>query len=112
MERDRLKSILESLLFAADGPVTLARIREMDVARRELIVRVDELRADEKKTKAAVELLARLVEREQALVGAQSVVATVGFDRAALAGTARATCLPSRPAVGSGNIPAPRSTSR
>src|SRR3989338_162621 len=48
MERDRLKSILESLLVAADGPVTLARIREIlgEVERKEIEALLEELQSE------------------------------------------------------------------
>lgn len=48
MERDRLRSILESLLFAAEGPLTIARIREIvgDAERREIVGAVEELKAE------------------------------------------------------------------
>jgi segregation and condensation protein B len=41
MEREDIKSIIESLLFVADGPLTLQRIQEViDAARKEEIVSV------------------------------------------------------------------------
>jgi segregation and condensation protein B len=45
MERDRLKSILESLLFAAEGPLTAHRIREIvgGVEKREIEALLEEL---------------------------------------------------------------------
>lgn len=48
MERDRLKSILESLLFAADSPVTVARIREIvgEVDRKEIVALLEELQSE------------------------------------------------------------------
>ncbi|MBI2998418.1 MAG: SMC-Scp complex subunit ScpB [Deltaproteobacteria bacterium] len=48
MERDRLKSILESLLFAADGPVTVARIRDIlgEVERKEIEALLEELQSE------------------------------------------------------------------
>lgn len=48
MERDRLRSILESLLFAAEGPLTIARIREIlgEMERKEIVAAVEELKAE------------------------------------------------------------------
>ena len=48
MERDRLKSILESLLFAAEGPLTIQRIIEVmeGVERKEILFLLQELQAE------------------------------------------------------------------
>jgi segregation and condensation protein B len=45
MERDSLKSILESLLFAADGPLSVGRLREVigDVEKKEIETLLAEL---------------------------------------------------------------------
>lgn len=48
MERDRLKSVLESLLFAADGPLTIHGISEVleGVDKKDVSAAIDELQSE------------------------------------------------------------------
>jgi segregation and condensation protein B len=48
MERDQLKSVLESLLFASEGPVTLARLAEVveGVERQEIAAVLADMQAE------------------------------------------------------------------
>lgn len=48
MERDRLKSILESLLFAAEGPLTVQRMNSVikEVDKKEIIAALQELQSE------------------------------------------------------------------
>lgn len=48
MERDRLKSILESLLFVAEGPLTVHRLSEVfeGIERKGIVAALEELRAE------------------------------------------------------------------
>src|SRR3954470_12302524 len=48
MERDQLKSILESLLFASEAPVTIARLSEVfeDIERKEIVAALEEMQAE------------------------------------------------------------------
>ena len=48
MERDRLRSVLESLLFAADAPLTVHRLSEVveGIERKEIVSALQELQAE------------------------------------------------------------------
>ena len=48
MERDRLRSVLESLLFAADAPLTVQRLSEVleGIERKEIVAALQELQAE------------------------------------------------------------------
>jgi segregation and condensation protein B len=59
MEREEIKSIVESLLFVADGPLTLQRFGEVleGVEKEELRSTLDELQADLENSRRGVRLV-------------------------------------------------------
>ena len=59
MEREDVKSIIESLLFVADGPVTLQRMRDViDAAsKEEILSAIDELRYELENQRRGVRLV-------------------------------------------------------
>ncbi|HWO42110.1 MAG TPA: SMC-Scp complex subunit ScpB [Candidatus Eisenbacteria bacterium] len=59
MEREELKSILESLLFVADGPLTLQRISDVvdGVERSELRAALEELQSELERRAAGIRLM-------------------------------------------------------
>ena len=59
MEREEIKSIIESLLFVADGPLTIQRLGEVleGVEREDLRSTLDELQAELENSRRGVRLV-------------------------------------------------------